>query len=84
MAPKDRNDRIKEGIEWLLKASALIASSDTDFQAKLREIQMAYGILLKRSGLMDLAVIDGKIEDTKCELENPSKVTIKHTSCSIF
>ena len=75
---KDRNKRIKHSIKGLF-----ITSSDVD-KAKLKEIQMAYGILLKRSGLMDLAVIDGKIEDTKCELENPSKVTIKHTSCSIF
>lgn len=75
MAPKDRNDRIKEGIEWLFKDSALITSSDTDFQAKLREIQMAYGILLKRSGLMNLTKIEDKIEDTKRELDNSSKVT---------
>jgi len=70
---KDRNKRIKHVIKWLFKLS--ITSSDAD-KAKLKEIQMAYGILLKRSGLMNLAMIDGKIEDTKRELENPSKVTI--------
>lgn len=77
MAPKDRNKRIKKALGCLFKDSAPSTSSDADL---LREIQMAYGILLKRSGLMNLTMIDGKIEDTKRELDNSTKVTIKHSS----
>ena len=72
MATKDQNRRIKQAIGLLFTVPT--KSSEADFQAKLREIQMAYGILLKRSGLMNLTMIDGKIEDTKRELDDFKKV----------
>ena len=76
-SPNDRKKRIKQAIKHLFKLSAPITSSDAE-KAKLKEIQMAYGILLKRSGLMNLTVIDDKIKDTERELDNPSKVTNIH------
>ena len=74
---QDRKKMIKQAIKRLFKLSTPITSSDAD-KAKLKEIQMAYGILLKRSGLMSLTMIDDKIKDTERELDNPSKVTNIH------
>ena len=73
MAQKDRKERIGQGLECLFKDCGVPTTSS---EAKLRDIQMAYGILLKRSGLMNLTTIDSKIKHTKREL----KVTIKYSS----
>ena len=79
IAGTDGAQMIKKAIESLFRVSDISTSNnEADYQVKMREIQMAFGILLENCGVMELTKneIERHIIETKLELEGSLKVNI--------
>ena len=70
----------KQAIESLFKVTNIFTSGDdADIQADMDEKKMEYGILLQRSGLMEMTkdALERQIADTKHKFDETSKVRIR-------
>ena len=79
IAGTDRAQMMKKAIESLFRVrDTSTSNNEADYQVKMREIQMAFGILLENCGVMELTKneIERHIIETKLELEGSLKVNI--------
>ena len=85
IAGTDRAQTVKKAIESLFTVRDISTSNnESDYQVKMREIQMAFGILLESCGVMQLTKdeIERHIIETKLKLERSGKVNIV-TACNL-
>ena len=81
----DRAQTVKKAIESLFRVRDISTSNnESDYHVKMREIQMAFGILLESCGVMELTKneIERHIIETKLKLERSGKVNIV-TACNL-
>ena len=73
-------EKKQHAIASLFKVTNIFTSGDdADIQADMDERKMEYGILLQRSGLMEMTkdAIERQIADTKRKFDETSKVRIR-------
>ena len=81
----DQAQTVKKAIESLFRVRDISTSNnESDYHVKMREIQMAFGILLESCGVMQLTKneIERHIIETKLKLERSGKVNIV-TACNL-
>lgn len=85
IAGTDRAQTVKKAIESLFRVRDISTSNnESDYHVKMREIQMAFGILLEGCGVTQLTKdeIERHIIEAKLKLERSGKVNIV-TACNL-